>query len=66
MIKHLKDIYFNNRPANFIKKNLSYLSKNMYDPKVFYIVYNSLVVGYQDLETGQVFTEECVGDRYTV
>lgn len=62
--KHLKYIYLNSKPADFIKKDLSYLTKDVYDPNFLKIVYDSPVVSFQDLKIGKVFTKESVRIPY--
>lgn len=55
--KHLKYIYLNNQLAEFTKKNLTYLRKDMYDPNFLRIVYGSPIVSLQELKAGKVYAE---------
>lgn len=52
--KHLKYIYLNDKFVEFTRRNLSYLRKEPYDASFLSIVYESPIVGYQELRRGQV------------
>lgn len=52
--KYLKYIYLNDKNAEFTKKNLTYLTKDVYDPNFLAVVYGSPITTMQDLKKGEL------------